>query len=369
MTIDDIALSLYDKLTPATVKHLISVFGSAEGAFAVSEQELTGRAGLRADLAGMVVRKVTHKRAEEEARFLQRNKYKGVASTDQEYPQLLNECPDNPHVLYMDGDADILRRPMLSMVGTREATSYGMKMCDRLVGELAEIIPDLVIVSGLAFGIDVACHRAALLHRLPTIAVMASPIDDVYPAFHTEIAGDIVRSGGLIMTENRSGGSTPAHAFLARNRIVAGMSMGTVVVETPPKGGSLSTAQHAFDYNRSLMAVPGRATDWSSAGTNLLIKSTRAQMVCSGEDIAVEMGWKVLDFGRRERKAKAGAEALRELTGLQREVVALLRDNDRMGDQDIASRSGETFQDVLEALFTLECNGIVRLSGGKYELC
>ncbi|MDR0510571.1 MAG: DNA-processing protein DprA [Rikenellaceae bacterium] len=365
MTIDDIALTFVERLSPRTIKHLIECFGSAEAIFAATEEELVEQAELRPEPARAIVSRAAHSRAEEELRFLQKSGLKAVAATDDDYPALLAECPDNPHVIYVSGEVAALKRPLLSMVGTREVTSYGLSMCDKLVSRMAELVPDMAIVSGLAYGVDVACHRAALQFGLPTIAVLANPLTHIYPAFHTDIAREMLRKGGAIVSENPSGGAVTKNSFLARNRIVAGLSKGTVVVESPPHGGSLSTAEHVTDYDRSLMAAPGRATDWASSGCNYLIKSMRAQMVCTGDDIVMELGFKGVDFSRR----RAAPEDTTPTSDAQREIVRLLKEHDRLGSEEIVARSGLDFQEVYTALFELECAGAIRISGGKYERC
>jgi DNA processing protein len=201
---------------------------------------------------------------------------------------------------------------------------------------------------------------------LPTVAVLANPLTHVYPAFHTDMAREILRKGGALVSENPSGGLVTRNSFLARNRIVAGLSRGTVVVESPPKGGSLSTAEHATGYDRSLMAAPGRATDWSSSGCNLLIKSMRAQMVCTGDDVVAEMGFKGIDFTRRRSVA---AEPVATLSDTQKTVMKLLKENDRLISEEIVARSGIDFQEVYTAIFELECAGTIRIGGGRYERC
>jgi len=364
MTVDDIALSLTVEANVA--KHLVECFGSAAEVFRAGEKQLVEQAELRGDVARTLASKPFHAQAEQEMAYLAKHGYTGVASTDNDYPALLHECPDNPHVIYVDGSMEFLHRPMLAVVGTRQVTSYGVQMCDKLIDGLAELVPDLVIVSGLAFGIDVAAHRAALRSGLGTIAVMGTPLHKIYPAFHTAVAREIIDKGGALMSESHSKESTGRHSFPQRNRIVAGMAMGTLVVESPPKGGSLLTAQNALGYNRSLMAVPGRATDWGSAGCNNLIATSRAQMVCTAEDIVAELGLKGTEFSRRRIRPTATETPL---TPLQTRIIELLTKHDTLGDEELMSLSGKDYQDICEASIVLECGGLVRMSGGKFTKC
>ena len=364
MTLDDIALTLCTD--PATVKHLIECFGSAEAVFAAGTEELAGRAGLRPDIARLIASRPHHAQAGEEMRYLERQGYKAVAATDEEYSPLLRECPDNPHVLYVNGATDVLRRPMLSVVGTRQVTSYGIQMCDRLIEGLAAQVPDLVIVSGLAFGIDVAAHRAAVRFGLATIGVLATPVGRIYPSFHADIAREMVAKGGAVVSEAHSRSATAKHSFPQRNRIVAGMSMGTLVVESPSRSGSLITADCALSYNRSVMAVPGRATDIASAGCNFLIRTSRALSVCSAEDIVAELGLKGAEFSRRKSRPAVETE---DLTPSQAEVMRLLIEDGPLADTEIMKLTGMDYQQVCEALFVLECAGAIRMGGGKFSAC
>lgn len=291
MTIEDIALQMTPGIGVKGAVHLLGVFGSARDIFAAAPDELAGEAGLREEIAREIVRRRGFAAAEKELEHCRRNGIAAIASTDPEYPPLLREIPDYPHVLYIKGDTAALSARCLSMVGTRNATPYGQTMCNRLVEGLAAQVPGLCIVSGLAFGIDVAAHRAALAAGVPTVAVLANPLPEVTPAQHTAVARDILDHGGALVTELHSQTRQNGTAYIARNRIIAGLSAGCIVVESPDSGGSLVTAHCADDYDRSVMAVPGRATDRMSAGTNHLIRNRKAQLVLTADDIVRELMW------------------------------------------------------------------------------
>lgn len=363
MIIDDIALTLQPHVGPRTAAHLLQCFGSAEAIFAATEAELSERAELRKDIAAAIARKTMHKQAEKELKYCGQNDIIPIASTSELYPPLLRECGDYPHVVYYKGDVAALGRRMLSMVGTRRMTSYGQKMCDRLVGELGQMFPDLVIVSGLAFGIDATCHRAALGAGLATVGVLADALTEIYPADHARLADEMARRGGGVLSEYHSGNKNKGVTFVPRNRIIAGMSLGTVVVESPAKGGSIITANMADGYERCVMAIPGRVGDSASEGTNELIKSNKARMVCSAEDIARELMW---DEGQHR---KAGTE--RDLSGLSKDAAGLLGcipDGEPITIDGLTEVTGFTPSELAALILELEFDGFVKtLPGKRYE--
>jgi DNA processing protein len=308
MNINDIALTLEAGIGVKTAAMLIREFGSADAVYAAPAAEIVRRTAVREPLAEQLTRREAHRRAEKELAYVKKHGLEAIASTDPGYPPLVREMNDPPLVLYVRGNSDALRLRCVSMVGTRRLSTYGQTMCDRLVRQLAERVPDLCIVSGLAFGIDVHCHRAALRYGVPTVAVVANTLPDVTPARHADIARDIVKSGGAIVSECNTGSKQTGDFYLARNRIIAGLSEGTVVVEAPHGSGAIATAEFALGYDRTVMAVPGRATDDVAFGTNNLIKSERAAMVCSGEDIVRALAWDlyVPEVGARPVAAAPG---------------------------------------------------------------
>ena len=298
MTIDDLALTLHPELGCRTAIHLLECFGSAEAVFAASAGELVRRAELKPALARSLCRREYHQAAERELAFCERNRIRPVAAGDESYPRRLLECADYPHVIYLKGGPELSGGHWLSVVGTRKATPYGQKMCDRLIGELSALFPDLVVVSGLAYGIDVAAHRAAMQHGVRTVAVLGHPLTHIYPQAHTETARRIVSLGGTLISEYPSTARPDKAGFVQRNRLIAGLSDGTVIVESAARGGAplsrgneTASADMAGGYHREVMAVPGRVGDRCAEGTNALIRSLKAQMVCSGADIAEILGW------------------------------------------------------------------------------
>ena len=231
MTIEDIALQMTPGIGVKGAVHLLGIFGDARGIFAAAPEELATKAALREDIIRNIVHRKGFAAAEKELGYCRRNSIVAIASTDPEFPALLREIPDYPHVIYLKGNAAALSARCVAMVGTRRATPYGQTMCNRLVEGLAAQVPGLCIVSGLAFGIDVAAHRAALAAGVRTVAVLANPLPGVMPAQHTAVARDILDHGGALVTELHSQTRQNGTAYLARNRIIAGLGAGCVVVE------------------------------------------------------------------------------------------------------------------------------------------
>lgn len=362
MTIDDIALTLIPGLGIKGVVHLLETFGTAQAVFAASADELTGRAELRPDIARSIVARKSHPEAERELCHCRRHGITPLASTDEAYPALLREIPDYPHILYIKGNAEVLSRRCISMVGTRRISTYGQRLCNELVQGLLRI-PRIVVVSGLAFGVDVACHRAALAAGIPTVGVLANPLPDVTPAQHTDVALDMIERGGALVSELHSQSKQKGTFYLARNRIIAGLSAGTVVVESPASGGSLTTAHYADGYDRTVMAPPGRTTDGNSLGTNTLIRNRKATLIRSANDIAEELQWEFA-LTRNEKTAPAPTP---ELTAEEQEVLSLLSDEPRtLAELIAASRRDYATLSVL--LMGLELSQAIRqLPGSRYE--
>ncbi len=362
MLIDDIALTLEPKIGPKTAAHLIAHFGTAEAIFRASEEELIQKAELNEYIARQLLRKLYHKEAERELAFCKKNDITVLTPTSEHYPALLKECNDYPHVLYYKGAPEALTQPMLSMVGTRLSTPYGRKMCNQLIRDLAQWFPEVTIVSGLALGIDAACHRAALAYGLRTIGVIADPLNRLSPAEHTTLAREMVRKGGGILSEYPSGFIGKGRTYTPRNRIIAGMSEGTVVIESRRQGGSLITANLADGYNRTVMALPGRAEDKCSEGTNRLIMGHRAHMVCSAEDIVRELGWEVPSH---EEMPEYPTDTLsKDAKGL----LSCIKEGETLSMDQLVEISGLTIQELAPLILELEFNGAIRMLPGQiYE--
>lgn len=362
MTIEDIALQMTPGIGVKGAAHLLETFGDARSIFAASADELVQRAEIRPDLAREILRRQGFAPAEREMAYCRRNHIEIIASTDPDYPPLLRETPDFPAVLYVMGERRVLSQRCLTIVGTRQATPYGQTMCSRLIDGLAECVPRLCIVSGLAFGIDVAAHRAALAAKVPTVAVLANALPGVSPAQHAGVARDILAEGGALVTELHSQSKQKGNFYLARNRILAGLSAGCIVVESPDSGGSLFTAHCADSINRTVMAVPGRATDRSSAGTNHLIRNRKAQLVLSADDVIRELMW---DLGEDPATFRPSAPTP-ELTAGETQLLGHFTD-DPVDLETLAARSGLDPGELAALLVGLELSGAIRqLPGNRY---
>lgn len=298
--------------------------------------------------------------------FVERHSVKVLSLLDEDYPWLLSEIPDAPVTLYMLGDADLNSPHSMSVVGTRKPTQYGMSFCKQLCSDIGGYFPDVNIVSGLALGIDGCAHMAALECGVPTIAVVAHGLDTIYPAANRDLARRIVKSGGAIISEYPSGSIPYAGRFLERNRIVAGLSQLTVVVESAIKGGAMSTANLAFNYNREVMALPGRVFDTVSAGCNLLIRKEKAHLLTAAADIVEIMDWKPLGKHIEPKQRNL----FPELEGTAASIYELLKfEADPLTVDAMHMRIGVSVPDLMSALTDLEFDGIiVRHAGNRYSI-
>lgn len=364
MTIEDLALTMTAELGVKGVVHLLERFGSAERIFAASEAELREVGRLRGAAVKNLCRRSGFAAARREEAYCRKHGLRAIASTDPDYPLPLHEISDYPHVLYIKGDAGALRGPCLSMVGTRMMTHYGERVAIGLIRGLAERIPDLVVVSGLAFGIDSVCHRAAMACGLRTVAVVPCALPGVVPSSHTRLAQEIVETGGAIVTELPSSTVQTGDLYPARNRIIAGLSEGTVVVESPALSGSLQTADHADGYGRTVMAVPGRTEDERSLGANLLIRNQKARMILSAEDILRELSW---DLRPKMVRPVRPAEPI-PLTADEQGLLGCFRTDDPVSLAELQELCGLDPGAISALLVGLEMSGAVhKLPGNRYE--
>lgn len=360
-----IALTLCNGIGHIGAKRLIEVAGSACDVFARRNDLPRLLPGLHASTLQALDNPSAFQRAEQELEFVEKNRLRCLTLKDEAYPSRLLECEDAPTVLFFKGNADLNRRHIVSMVGTRQATDYGKQFCDTFVRELSALCPDVIIVSGLAYGIDIHSHRAALANHLPTVGVLAHGLDRIYPYVHRKTAVDMLADGGLL-TEYLTGTSPDRFNFVGRNRIVAGMSDATVVVESGSKGGSLITAELANGYNRESFAVPGRIGDTCSTGCNELIRRNKAALIQSAADFVEAMGWQERAKGKRPEPVQGNL--FPELSEEEEAVVRILV---REGDTHInilSVQSNIPVHRLSAMLFELEMKGVVRpLVGGMYR--
>ena len=366
MTIEDIALLYVQGLGARGVVHLIDHYGSAEAVYAAPVTSLIADAGLRKDIAEGISYGEGLSQARHEVEYCRKHGIFMMAATDPDYPALLRETPDRPHILFVKGNIDALALPTLSMVGTREMSPSGQHITNKLIEGLASAVDAFTLVSGIAYGVDATCHRACIAHRIPSVAVLANALPEVNPAPHRQLAEDILKNGGALVSELTSQSRQNGKHFIARNRIIAGLSMGVVVVESPASGGALSTADLADGYGRAVMAVPGRATDASSFGANNLIRSGKARLVMTAQDIICDMDW--------ERHCiKSITEAMQESSDLslapeEAAVFEVFKSVVQPDVPQLMNATGYTIGELMMILMGLELKGLIRtLPGQRYE--
>ena len=302
-------------------RKLLDIVGSEERFFTMSERELRDLTRGRSKIYRDDYRRECLERAVIEEKFIREHNITATYFTDAPYPHRLLEAPDAPVMLYSLGQCDLESSHVISVVGTRHATQYGIRFCDTLISELAQRLPDLVVVSGLAYGIDIAAHRAALKHGVPTVAVLPRGLNHIYPANHRNDAIAIAKNGGMLLTDYTSQDEVQKSNFLARNRIVAALSDCTVIVESAGTGGALVTASLAMSYNRDVMAVPGRCGDEFSTGCNKLIATNKAALITGADDLLAAMRWE----GKTPTPQQLNL--FPELTKEQQAVVDAIRDH------------------------------------------
>jgi DNA processing protein len=308
------------------------------------------------------------KRAAVEMEFITSHGIKALTLNDDDYPARLRECPDAPIVLYYKGSADLNQHRVINMVGTRRCTTYGQDLVRRFLTRLHELCPQVLVVSGLAYGIDICAHRQSLACGYETVGVLAHGLDTIYPAHHRETAADMVRQGGLL-TEYVTQTEPLPNNFRQRNRIVAGMSDATIVVESAVRGGALITARVAQDYGRDVMAFPGAVGAPYSEGCNNLIRDSRASLIASADDFVAAMGWQA-DTQRVQAEANGIERQLfPDLTPEEQAVVDLLQHNNDLQLNILSVKSNIPVGKLTALLFQLEMKGVVRpLAGGSFHL-
>ena len=352
-----LALQRVPNLGDTSVKKLIHHVGSAEGVFKEKRERLFKIEGITPFRLKEFNPKIVLDQADDELAFVESNDISILCYRDEDYPARLKQCYDAPLLLLTNGNYHLENRPVISIVGTRNATSYGVLMCEKLITDLAVLNP--VIVSGLAYGIDIVAHRSALDNRLQTIACLAHGLNQIYPREHQKYVPQILENGGLF-TEFWSNDPFNRENFLKRNRIIAGISEVTIVVESAEKGGSLVTTDIANSYNREVFAFPGKASDTFSKGCNALIKSQQAQMIESASDLIYLMGWDIQD-----KKPPVQTELFVSLTGEEEKVVDYLRREGKVQLDLIGIKCGIPMHKTASLLLQLEMKGLVRPLPGK----
>ena len=308
------------------------------------------------------------RRAEAELRFMEEHRVRAITLNSDDYPQRLTECPDAPIILYYSGNADLNQAKVISIVGTRQITVYGQDLIRRFISELKKFCPQALIVSGLAYGVDINAHRQALENGYETVGVLAHGLDQIYPYRHRDTAAEMLNHGGLL-TEFMSQTNADKPNFVRRNRIVAGMAGAVILVESAAKGGGLITAEIAQSYDRSVFAFPGNVGQPFSEGCNNLIRDNGAALISNAQDFVKAMGW--MDESLRQRANADGIERnlFPELTPEEQQVVDLLQQTNDLQLNIITVKTGIPIGRLTALLFQLEMKGMVRpMAGGMYHL-
>ena len=357
-----IALLEVDGIGVTIARQLLDHFGSAKEIFNQPNKVLHSLKTIGPQLISAKNDTGLFIDAEKEITYCERNSIQVLSVSNDNYPRRLKQCSDAPIILYYKGNEALNNPKIISIVGTRAATSYGKEICSSLVKELSA--HNALIVSGLAYGIDVQAHNASLNNNLSTIGVLAHGLDRIYPREHTSIANKMIEEGGLL-TENRIGTNPDRENFPKRNRIVAGLSDATIVIESAIRGGSMITANIANNYNRDVFAIPGRIGNKQSEGCNHLIKINKAHLLQSVKDITYLLGWDL-----KPKKIKAVQKQIFiDLNPEEQSIMATLLNEKKMSIDEIAIKANLPMSIVSTQLLLLEFKGVIKqFPGKKYEV-
>ncbi len=356
-----IALTLVPNIGCVHAKTLIESFGTAENIFKAKKKDLSAVENIGLVKATSIKSFEDFKLAEDELKFIEKYKIQTLFITDKNYPQRLLNCYDSPTLLYYRGNADLNASKIISIIGTRNNTDYGKQSTEKLVSNLKDV--NVLVVSGLAFGIDAIAHKSALQNELETVAVLAHGLHTIYPLQHKTLAKEILQDGGLL-TEFRNGTKPDKFNFPQRNRIVAGMADATIVIETAIKGGSMITAELANNYNRDVFALPGRTTDTKSAGCNYLIQNNKAILFTDTKEMLESLGWQSKKINKKQQK-----ELFIELSDDEKIIINLLKEKEASHIDEINIKSNLSSSSVAAAILNLELQNVITgLPGKMYKL-
>lgn len=359
-----IALTLLPNVGDVLAKNLVAYCGSAENVFKASKSKLEKIPLVGKERAESIAGADVMKEAEEEMKFIEKYNIQPLFFTDKNYPYRLKECSDSPVLLYYKGNADLNADKVIGVVGTRRVTEYGKEMTKKLIADLAG--QNILIVSGLAYGIDIAAHNAALEHNLQTVGVLGHGLNTIYPKQNKGTAKKMVSQGGLLCEYKSSDEMHPSN-FPNRNRIVAGMCDAVIVVESAVEGGAVITANIANSYNRDVFAYPGKATDRFSSGCNFLIKTFKAKMIEGAADLLREMNW--VDKEQSAKSKPQQRQLALTLTGEEQKIYGLLSEKTELAIDELAEVTNMNVSSLAATLLEMEMNSIiVSLPGKRFKL-
>ena len=356
-----IALKKIPLVGDITARKLLTHFGSAQRIFAQSREKLEKLIGIGSKIADNLLHSATYlHEAEAELTFAEQHHIQVIAYTDPQYPTLLKQCPDSPILFYQKGNIQLSNKRIISIVGTRNSTPYGNAFCEKLIEELAPL--GVVVVSGFAYGIDITAHKAAMKYHLQTVACLAHGLNFIYPPAHSKYVEAMTENGGFI-TDFGYLSAFDRKNFLSRNRIIAGLSQATVVIESGKKGGSLVTTDIASSYGREVFAVPGRVTDPYSIGCNELIHSGKANILLSAQDLINTLGW------HNTPPKEVQQELFPTYTPEEVPVIQQLKKNGKMTLDSLSLACQIPVYQLSNLLFQMELKGYVHpLPGKMFEI-
>jgi DNA processing protein len=356
-----IALTMIPAVGSITARKLISYAGSAKAVFGEKKSNLLKIPGIGSFLAGSIQADQVLAQADKELVFIEKNNVCHLTIFEKEYPERLRQCTDAPLILYYKGHNVFNAGKILSIVGTRNATEYGIEQCRKIIRDLTENNHKVLIVSGLAYGVDAQAHMAALQYTQETVAVLAHGLHTLYPYAHRNLAARITETGALL-TDFTAGDNPERNNFLKRNRIIAGLADATLVVESGKKGGALITAELAISYNRDVYAFPGRISDPMSEGCNMLIRENKAALVESFSDIEYFLGWDSKDKTAQPRQARLFVE----LDENEQKIADELKKEDRLSPDILSIRTGMPVSKISATLLSMEFKALVSVLPGNY---
>ena len=358
-----LALTQVPQIGCVLARALTDHFGSAEAIFKASKKALCEVDGISDVKATLIKNFHDFEPCETEWNFLQKHNIELLFLTDEKYPRRLLNCYDPPTVLYYKGTADLNMGKAVAIIGTRHQSDYGKQVTEKLVETLAA--HQVLVVSGMAFGIDTLAHKACVRHNVPTVGVLAHGLDTLYPPENAKLARQMLQQDGGLLTEFPLHTKPDRHNFPTRNRVVAGLCDVTIVVETDIKGGSMITAELAIGYNRDVFAFPGRVSDPKSRGCNDLIRRNKAALISNGDDLLEAMNW----LPQPEKKAKIQRSLFIELSPPEKAIFDLLNAHESLHIDELNFKSGLNASAAAGALLSLELQGVVvSLPGKMYRL-
>lgn len=354
-----IALGLIPRIGDINARKLVSFFGEVEAIFREPYRNLIRIPGIGDGIARYISNRSYLAIAEKEADYVEKNGIKTFFYLDNDYPYRLRQCDDSPVVFFFKGTCDLNSSKILSVVGTRNATSRGREICEKIIAELGSGHPDIIIVSGLAYGIDITAHKAALAKNIQTIGVLGHGFKTMYPSVHRSIAASMLKNGGLL-TDFSSDTLPERNNFIKRNRIIAGISDATLIVESGITGGALITADIAGSYNRDVFALPGRPDDQWSAGCNSLIKNNKAALIESAGDIEYGLGWQP-----EKTKPVMQRTLFSDLSDSEKQIYELVAKEGDLTIDDICRTLNIPVNKLSSLLLQMEFKGMLRCYPGN----